>query len=146
MVSSSELLSENNNYQADNIADKKVETAWVEGESDDGIGEAVKVVTYKYRVGSLEKYEVEKEVSGIKIINGYAKSEEIYLANNRVRKIKLEFSNGECIESELKDKELGFQTIIFSKPISTRFVKITIIDVYKGNKHNDTCVSEVELF
>ncbi len=149
--SSSTLLVIGNSYEddnivVDNIIDKNVDTAWAEGKSDEGIGEVVKVVTYKYKKGSLEKYEVEKNLSGLRIINGYSKSEEAYFENNRVRKIKLEFSNGECIESELNDNELRFQTIEFEKPISTRFVKITILDVYKGSKYNDTYISEVELF
>jgi len=134
-ASSTLKASSNNSYEPRFVTDWKRETAWVEGKDDDGIGEWIK----------LEKDNPIK-VSGIEINNGYLKSESIYKANNRVKTIKIEFSNGESITKGLKD-EFGANNLIeFDKPIETSYIKLTILDVYKGSKYNDTCISEIHAF
>ncbi len=80
----------------------------------------------------------------MKLINGYARSEEIYKANNRVRKIEVAFDGKKYpIEMEFKDMVMHPQIIEFHQPITAEKVRITILDVYQGSKYNDTCISEI---
>lgn len=123
------------NYTATNALDNDLQTAWVEGVEDGGIGEWLEF-------SSTEN----KEVSGIKIINGYSKSEDLYYANNRVKKISIELPNNVVIEKELNDGMLGYQTVEFGSTVDARSIKITISDLYYGSKYNDTCVSEIKLY
>lgn len=141
------------NYNTFNIVDSDKATAWVENEESynkngdgKGIGEWIKIKEIKAVPYTMLSYEIKRELSGLKIINGYAKSEEVYKANNRVKKVKIEFSDGSSITRELEDNNLDFQNIDFGKSIKTKYVKITILDIYKGDKYNDTAISEIELY
>lgn len=136
ITSSSTLkASSNNSYEPSLVTDWKRDTAWVEGKEDDGIGEWIK----------LEKNSPVK-ISGIEITNGYTKSEKVYKANNRVKTIKIEFSNGESITKGLND-EFGANNLIeFDNAIETNYIKLTILEVYKGSKYTDTCISEIHAF
>jgi hypothetical protein len=123
-------------YNAENIIDGKNETAWVEGAQGNGIGEWIMISS-----NSPQK------VSGLYIVNGYAKSDESYMKNNRPARIKIEFSDGSILEEILDDN--GFsagQIITFDREITTTYVKITILDIYKGTADNDTCISEINMF
>lgn len=130
---SSSLYDEPQKYPIANIFDNNLNTAWVKGKLGDGIGEWINV-----------GFEPESTLSQIKIINGYAKSKEIYMANNRVKKVMLIFSDGKSQEFVLKDNILDYQTIKLTKPIKTDSVRITIEEIYKGTKYNDTCISEIK--
>lgn len=134
-ASSTLKASSNNSYEPKLVTDWKRDTAWVEGKDGDGTGEWIK----------LEKNSPVK-ISGIGITNGYVKSEKVYKANNRVKTIKVEFSNGESITKGLKDG-FGMNNLIeFDKPIETKYIKLTILEVYKGSKYTDTCISEIHAF
>ena len=62
-------------YSVKNIFDHKSGTCWAEGVKGDGIGENIFIV-------------VNKDISGIGIINGNARNPEIYKKNNRIKKLK----------------------------------------------------------
>ncbi len=122
-------------YEPDLIMDYDTSTAWVEGKANDGIGEWV-----KFKLPDNEKVRINK----IEITNGYQKSEELYYANNRVRKIQIDFSDGTSVIEELADNNFGdVDTIYLPQEKLTSYVKITILDVYAGSKYKDTCISEV---
>ncbi len=159
-------------YSYENIFDKNANTAWVEDEEHyydyngasqgknydgKGIGEWIKIYKLTKAISKYTKYDDNNEddigwgymesfrLSGIKIINGYAKSRDIYFANNRVKKVEVILSDGSSYIFDLEDNNLGFQTLDFGKEIETRQVVIKILDIYEGSKYNDTCISEVEL-
>lgn len=75
------------------------------------------------------------------IKNGLTINNKFYYSNNRVKKLLFEFSGGERKIIELKDNRLDYQ--IFVMNIKTKWIKITIQDIYKGEKYNDTCISEL---
>ncbi|WP_404591623.1 discoidin domain-containing protein [Paenibacillus sp. RC73] len=117
-------------YDAKNLVDGDTSTAWCEGVKGDGEGETILL-----NLGSSQK------VKGIELINGYAKSEKSYRENNRVQKLKLEFSDGSSLEMN------DFNTRKkFKEPINTSFIKLTILSVERGTKYQDTCISDVRLF
>lgn len=105
--------------------------AWVEGAKGDGVGEWIKY-----------EFDEPKTINIIMLFNGYGKSESIFKNNARIKKLKLTFSNGNNQIVELKDI-FEMQEIIINKEISTTSVKFEIIDVYKGSKFRDACISSV---
>ena len=143
------------NYSVDNLLDFNFETAWVEGKPDSGDGESITFELNDYKL------------TAIGIINGYTKNEETYLANNRIKKLRIEKqvvdykdstkTRIDISEIELEDKPyVKIQKKSFDNMVSiiadygdgwekVRKVTLTILEVYKGNKFNDTCISEVLL-
>ncbi|MGG4216919.1 discoidin domain-containing protein [Paenibacillus jamilae] len=132
-ISASSTLSDQagNSYAARNIMDGDASTAWCEGVKGDGIGEWIKI-----DFGSVQ------ELNGFKLINGLAKSSNAFQANNRVKRMKLEFSNGQTM---MIDNDF-IRNEFLDKPIHTSFVKITIEAVERGTKYHDTCMSEIRFF
>lgn len=135
-VIASSVLDENR-YTESNIIDDDINTAWVEGRLDGGVGEWVRI---EFQSFLLER----NRFNTIEIINGYAKNEMVFRENNRVRRARLEFSDGQSHVITLKDtmtpQRFRFQKNVFS------FVKFTILDVYRGTTYNDTCISELRCF
>ncbi|WP_431091362.1 NADase-type glycan-binding domain-containing protein [Paenibacillus sp. 8b26] len=128
---SSTLSSEGSqSYDVKNLVDGDTSTAWCEGVKGNGERETILL-----DLGSLTR------VRGIEMINGYAKSEKTYRENNRVQKLKLEFTDGSSLEMN------DFNTLKkFKEPINTSFIKLTILSVERGTKYQDTCISDVRLF
>jgi len=135
IVVSSQLIERNrpsDAYQAGHIADGKDATCWAEGADGPGLGEWVQF-----------GFDVPRALKAIKIIAGYTKTEAVYRANNRVKTLKLVFSDGESQTVELAD-QYGPQRILIDRDKPTRQIRLVIMDVYKGLKYADTCISEVE--
>ena len=121
------------NYGEYNLFDKNANTAWVEGALDDGIGEWVEF-----------SFCLPINISRIGIINGYAKSQNIYEANNRVKRLKIVVNSASCFEVELKDNVMDYQIINLPKEMSVERIRFIILDVYHGKKYHDTCISEIK--
>jgi hypothetical protein len=127
--------SQKENYPPINASDGDLQTAWVEGVKGDGIGEWLGFeATNNY------------DVSGIKIINGYTKSDDLYYANNRIKKIRIELPDNTVIESQLINGTPDYQTIDFKKVVDVKNIRIIILEVYPGSKYHDTCISEIKVF
>ncbi len=150
-------------YGAENLLDKRQDTCWCP--KGDGIDEFILMkIPYKSR--------------GIRIINGIAINEKLFMMNNRVKKLYVAFigksdsflNTGMCDEEnnyavfyqltpdsfvELKNQKSP-QEIIFKKfenldwerydlDKQNIYLMIGIVDIYKGTKYNDTCISEIEI-
>jgi hypothetical protein len=161
----SSFLSSNssNNYNGDNVADGNESTAWVEGKDDAGIGEQL----YFYNpYGGVGK------VKTLAIINGYSKNQTTFKNNNRVACIRVKgkvqtqgnyeewAQEGESymdfiqkhygkrvMESTsalfILDDSMEIQYLHFDHPIEADHLTIEIVDVYKGDKYDDTAISEI---
>ncbi|WP_018884860.1 discoidin domain-containing protein [Paenibacillus massiliensis] len=119
-----------NNYNPANLMDGNANTAWCEGVAGDGVGEWVKLDFGQPQV-----------VNGIEILNGLTKSKASYLANNRFKRVQLEFSEGQrlVMNSDALKYELD-------EPVRTSWIKLTILEVESGTAYPDTCISEVRVF
>jgi hypothetical protein len=136
VTASSTLEPSKKRYLPTYVTDDNYSTSWVEGKKGDGIGEWIK----------LESNEL-KEVFEICIANGYQETDRLYLANNRLKKIKIEFSDGSSMIKEIPDYNNSRSNVIsLGKSTKTNFIKITILDVYKGTKYSDTCISEIKTY
>ncbi|MEQ8174798.1 MAG: discoidin domain-containing protein [Syntrophomonadaceae bacterium] len=122
-------------YDPPLVKDGDINTAWVEGRPDAGINEWVRLESRQSR-----------PVSRIEIVNGYAASERLFMANNRPSKLKIEFSDGATLTANLKDGYGKENIIQLPKPVTTSSIKFTILDVYTGNKYNDTCIAEIRVY
>lgn len=160
-TASSSLEYSNKLYSPDLVVDGKNETAW--GIRGNGIGEWLQI-SNTFINESGKSQECEETLRGIAIINGNAKSNMLYHANNRPRKIKIEFSGGiskiidindEYFDYSSPDAEAAFtgdgfmpdyQVFWFENEIDTSYIKITILEIYEGNTTNNTFVSEIYVF
>lgn len=129
-VTASSCLSEGGEeYKADYLFDNS-EKSWVEGEKGSGKGVTIDI-----------QFADEVYLKEFSIKNGFGKNS-LYFENNRVRKMKAEFSGGRSAEIFLEDNP-GFQKVVLSTGTYTRFVKLIIEDVYRGTKYDDTAISEI---
>lgn len=123
-------------YYAANVLDDDPTTCWTEGVIGAGTGETITLRSDK-----------EETVKGLHIVNGYCKSEKLYHANNRLKEIKVTFSDGSSEFLTLKD---GYENrtadLDFSKEVTTKQIKIEIISVHYGADKADTCVSDISVY
>jgi hypothetical protein len=124
-------------YQAKNANDLSYQTAWVEGKPDEGIGEY------------LEYYFLNKSprITQIIISNGYVKSNVAWKNNNRVKKLLLSI-NGKVfgilnLEDTKNDQIFELGTFGHNKNGTDLVLRFEIADVYKGDKFNDTAITEI---
>ncbi|MCM1991624.1 NADase-type glycan-binding domain-containing protein [Oceanirhabdus seepicola] len=123
------------NYGSDNLSDGDITTTWSEGESGDGIGSWIQLFS-----------NTEFIISKLQLKNGYKKSKELFFKNNRAKKIKVEFSEGESSIWELSDGFSFDNTLTLDSPITTTSLKLTILEVYEGSTYKDTCISELLVY
>lgn len=131
---SSYLIQKSRYYNPENAIDNDTSTAWIEDLEGDGIGEFI-------QFSSENTFKVDK----IDIINGFTKSQDLYIKNNRVKKVTLEFSDGTKQVHKLRDNNMDYQTIDVGG-VNTNSVKVIIDEVYKGSKYSDTCISEISIY
>ena len=95
VYASSHLIQKSMNYKVENVIDDNPSTAWIEGVSDDGIGQFI-------QFSSNNTFRVDK----IDIINGFSKNQKTYMKNNRVKKVIIEFSDKSQQVYELEDNNM----------------------------------------
>lgn len=135
VYASSHLIQKSMNYKVENVIDDNPSTAWIEGVSDDGIGQFI-------QFSSNNTFRVDK----IDIINGFSKNQKTYMKNNRVKKVIIEFSDKSQQVYELEDNNMEYQTIDIGG-INTNSVKVIIQEVYtNGRVYKDTCISEISVY
>lgn len=130
-------------YDAGQAHDSDLNTAWVEGKNDDGVGEFLEyVVDTSEHVGDEPL-----KVTGLTIFNGYRKSKELWRDNSRVKRLKMYVNGKPYAIINLKDA-YNYQTVevgaVELKPKKTT-LKFEIMEVYKGRKYSDTAITEIML-
>lgn len=150
-VSSSLPSTAKNNYSAESIFDDDVRTAWVEGAKGYGIGEYVSVHFPANFAAATDGY----------IVNGYNKNERTWRNNSRVKTMNLYIDDKFVATLNLKDtRQLQHFTLPDTIPnmrdttafstfksengeLKVSTLKFLITDVYKGDKYDDTAISEL---
>ena len=126
------LTEGNRKYTVDNLDNYSESTPWVEGAPGYGIGESFVIENTWH-----------EKLSYLLIMNGYISYDKPYLykQNGRIKQIKVT-----GVESG-KEKILNVldtphpQTVDISFITEPEDIKITIFDVYKGTKYEDTCIN-----
>ncbi|MEI6222017.1 MAG: PEGA domain-containing protein [bacterium] len=114
------------------VHDGSERTAWVEGKDGAGVGEWIELSF------------PQQELSQISLLSGYTISQTLWAENNRPKDVTLVFSDGTKENHTLTDSS-SWQTITFGKTITTSKVRLVLNSVYKGNKFDDTCISEIRI-
>jgi len=120
-------------FQATNLVDDDLRTAWIEGANGPGLGEWV-------------RFEFSEPVllARIEIANGYQKDPDRFAGSPRVRMVSIEYSSGATQLVELFDTE-QLQYIIPADE-AVEWIKLVIVSVYDGEDVEDTSLSEVHLY
>ncbi|MBN1550165.1 caspase family protein [bacterium] len=113
-------------YDPQNAVDGDLNTAWVEGVSEHGIHEWLKVTFTRAVL-----------IKTITLIGGY-KSQN----NDRIKILTLSFSDGSSQTVSLADT-LDPQTFQLTSPRVTNWIQFIIGDVYPGTRFKDTPISEI---
>ncbi len=167
---SSKLIEQGYNYAWESICDDDLTTAWVEGVKGNGINEWVIVdVDGNYQYLDYEDNILEKKLSiNLRLNNGFCKSERTFHNNNRVTKAKITiyevplrlgqhktyaleepyimYESEIILEDIMNQQEFSFSCspkASFSEGHLYLYAQLTILDVYPGEKYQDTCISEM---
>jgi hypothetical protein len=123
------------------MEDGKKETAWVEGATDYGIGEQIRI-----------KFEVTMDSKNVpfrafQITNGYAKDLQSWKSNSRVKKSKLLLNGKPELLVDMIDsiypQYVSLDRSLLVSPGDV--VTLEILEVFKGEKYKDTAVSDLSL-
>ncbi len=176
----SSFLNNDPRYSIGNIFDNNIQTCWVEGVPSSGSGllkdkiyvhcDEWSILPYKEAAEQFMCYmspfpPCSMEITKMRIYNGYGKSEILWKANNRVKKLGIEIygNTGKIVNNDyshvynyrleipLQDK--GWNDVVFSDYLNedetvnyVQSIHFYILDTYKGSKYNDTCISEIEFY
>jgi hypothetical protein len=129
---SSELKSASpGTYGASNVGDRDDSTAWVEGKKGSPIGEWVRIDLRRATT-----------IEAVHVTPGFAKSKSTWTQNNRVKRAKLIFSDGSETEANFSD-EMKEQRIGLGGSKKITWLKLQIVECYKGSKYDDTAISGI---
>lgn len=172
----SSFLKNDKKYSISNVFDGDITTCWADGVATDGSGQMIRDKIYGHAdtwsiipdstaaemIICYLPHNPPEKITKIRIYNGYGKSEILWNANNRIKKLgisivgyKEKISNYDLTQSKLTVnlKDIGWNEIIINDYLKEKDkinfinrIQLYIIDTYKGNKYNDTCISEIEFY
>lgn len=130
-------------YASSNVSDFKIETVWSEGVDGPGIGEKLEL-----------NLNFPMDLHALGIMAGHYKSKKDYYNNNRIARLRITVNGEKCQEYQLADEYHHFKGRDYrayqflelpktSKP--AKHIALEILEVYKGEKFDDTCISEILL-
>lgn len=118
-------------YEASNILDQSLATAWVEGVGGPGIGQWIRC-----------DFDHEVTLRRIRVAPGYFRNQQVWLHNNRLAAATFSFSDGSSLHFNFPDR-MEVQTLDVGR-IKTWWVRMTIDQIYAGSVDSeDTPISEL---
>lgn len=84
-------------------------------------------------------------VKGIRMTNGYCKSQRTYTKNRRITKASIMYNGGETIAYFGIDNFRNLITVTFDEPVYTDYIAIKVLETYYGS-WMDIAISEIEVF
>jgi hypothetical protein len=139
-TASSTLVHGTGSYAAKLAADDDPKTAWCEGKDGDGIQEWIRF-----------DFGAPTTVKELFFTPFYAKSKSTFESNGRVRGLRIEMEGGYQADLEFRppswcgeecQSPYDAPFVVLTKALKTRWIKFTILSVYRG-KSGDTCISEI---
>ena len=127
-------------YAAENAHDFSIVTAWVEGVEGNGEGEYIK---YAFP-GTCPR------ITTVLIHNGYVKNWDVWRDNGRVKKLLMYYNDKPYVILHLQDTAnlqsfdvgiLGHEERSEASPAWS--IKFEILEVYPGEKYEDTVITEI---
>lgn len=123
-------------YPLTHLVDGDPRTAWVfsgTGKCQDG---------WQSRYALALAPEEPVVIDGLALMNGYNKSRELFLRNNRVAQIRLSV-NGRILKTAALPDKMGWHKVPLPRQ-AVRFLQIELTRFYRG-RDNDLCLSELVL-
>ena len=120
-------------YGVRNLFDSRKEFVWVEGAPGNGENQSITV-----------KFQTAQQASGIRVMNGFQRSDKHFTSNARAKKILVTTESGGSQEITLDDEQ-GEQAISFTTPMKGSEFKFTIKEAYPGTAYKDLVLSELKL-
>jgi hypothetical protein len=141
----SEYRERNITYSVYNLFDIEKLHPWVEASEGNGVGEKIYIEYNKeFNPGGMSQENILKwRMKGIIISNGFVDYNRPYLYeyNNRIKRIRIYYEDlNEFMDIDLEDTP-QIQYVQFDK-LSSK-IRIEILDVYRGERWNDTCVNMI---
>jgi hypothetical protein len=125
-------------YHAWSAIDGQLDSPWVEGVAGPGFGEWIMLIF----PGAVEVWAIGLDV-------GYDRNDDIFYANNRIKRATFIFSSGEQVALDFTDTR-GVQMVHLARApgpnIETTYVQVVIEEVYPGSRYDDTCLGEIEVW
>ena len=125
-------------FDADQLRDGSLNTSWQPlDKRRGGVGQKVTL-----------GFKAPRQVSAITIANGFQRQDklgDLFLLNNRVRAMRLTFSDGSQQRLELGEKDRGSVRFDF-KPRLVKSLELEVLSIWRGEKWNDLAISEIEIF
>lgn len=115
-------------YLPKNLKDLSIGKPWVEDSEGAGIGDTITIQN-------------SQTIEALVISNGFVSYKtSTFYNNNRVKKLRITNKNNdsESFETILPDNAIPTDIII---PFKTKELILEIIEVYKGDKYDDTCIN-----
>lgn len=120
-------------YYSDYVMDNDMTTAWTPDRDIDPVPSI-----------TLHAYETQR-VSGIKMTNGYCKSEKTYTRNRRISKVRVTYSGGETIAEFGMNHYREMIDVPFGRTVDTDYITIQVLDTYYGD-WKDIAISEIDVY
>jgi len=119
---------------------------WAEGKEDEGIGEYIEFEIMPAddllndRMGSW----IIKDDITISVLNGFVNplKQKLFYENNRIKKAAIWIDDKRSFDINFNDY---VEFTEFNVPKQTKKVRIEILEVYKGTKYNDTCITKIDV-
>ena len=124
---SSEAIRSGTRFRADRAIDGDVTTSWQESAAQNGVGETLTAY-----------FDAATEIRLLSIRPGVASGFE---ENSRPSSLRFEFSDGRSVTYIFPDENNDY-LMQLSEPLTTDYVKITILDARTGSKASGTGISE----
>lgn len=118
-------------YAPANVVDDDAETAWLEGASGDGDGEWLELFLAQ-----------PAPISRLVVWNGYQKGEH-FSDNARLSRVRIDVGD-RTFNADLLDIR-GPQAVDLPETVVADRVRVTIVEVYPGQRYDDAAVSRIEI-
>jgi hypothetical protein len=129
VAASSELKAENRNHRPGLAFDGNQSTSWMPKS-----GAENQSITVHFKSPAV--------ISSVSILSGFAENQEAYLRNNRVRRLRMTFSDGSTQVVKLEDK-MEMQRFELKQPTAAEWIKFEILEIFRGTKTKLTPISEI---
>jgi hypothetical protein len=133
-------------YEPANIHDSNKSTMWAEGTSGYGIGTTV---TFTFDCKGEEYRSRNANPLGINsfsLINGFARSPELWAANGRVKTFRVSFNGTPkgtiTVADTAAPQNVKLPDLTLPPGKKSKLV-LEITDVYAGSSHEDTCIADI---
>ena len=121
--------SQHGNHRPNMAFDSDQKTAWIT--QNEGVGQSITV-----------HFKTPAAITNVSIFNGNGMDLVRYQANNRVRSLRMKFSDGTTQVVSFEDK-MQMQRFELEHRTVTEWVQFEILSVFKGKKNDWTAISEI---